>query len=115
MWKWVPFGSVPELDARALARALAAKDPPFVLDVRTTVEFAQSHIEGARNIPITELAGRASELDGLEARVVVAICLSAHRSIPAVRLLRERGFRDVRQLAGGMLAWWARGLPTHKR
>ena len=38
-------------------------------------------------------------------RPVVAICLSAHRSIPAARLLRAHGFPDAAQLAGGMLAW----------
>jgi rhodanese-related sulfurtransferase len=41
---------------------------------------------------------------------VVAICLTAHRSIPAVRLLRENGF-EARQLQGGMLAWRAAQLP----
>jgi hypothetical protein len=43
-------------------------------------------------------------------RPVVAICLTAHRSIPAVRLLRNRGF-DAAQLAGGMRAWRARISP----
>jgi rhodanese-related sulfurtransferase len=33
--------------------------------------------------------------------------------VPAVRLLRERGFVAV-QLAGGMLAWWAAKLPVEK-
>jgi rhodanese-related sulfurtransferase len=42
---------------------------------------------------------------------VVAICLSAHRSPPAVRLLSRAGY-DARQLEGGMLAWRAAGLPV---
>ena len=42
---------------------------------------------------------------------VVAICLSAHRSIPAVRLLRRSGFQNVTQLAGGMIAWRRHSLP----
>jgi len=41
---------------------------------------------------------------------VVAICLTAHRSIPAVRLLASEGF-EATQLKGGMLAWRAAGLP----
>jgi rhodanese-related sulfurtransferase len=41
---------------------------------------------------------------------VVAVCLTAHRSVPAVRLLRERGFEAV-QLSGGMMAWRAARLP----
>ena len=38
------------------------------------------------------------------------VCLTAHRSVPAVRLLRERGF-DAVQLSGGMIAWRAARLP----
>jgi rhodanese-related sulfurtransferase len=45
---------------------------------------------------------------------VVAICLTAHRSIPAVRLLRARGF-EAAQLAGGMLAWRVAGFGEETR
>jgi rhodanese-related sulfurtransferase len=43
-------------------------------------------------------------------RQVLAICLSAHRSISAVRALKELGF-DALQLEGGMQSWRAAGLP----
>lgn len=39
--------------------------------------------------------------------------ISAHRSIPAVRKLRARGY-EARQLRGGMLAWWRAGLPCER-
>jgi len=45
---------------------------------------------------------------------VVAICLSAHRSPPAVRLLQAAGF-EARQLEGGMVAWSSAGLPVVRR
>jgi rhodanese-related sulfurtransferase len=109
---WLPFGAVPELSAPALRAALARTPAPQLLDVRTAGEFARGHIAGAVNVPITalreRLAAGAHDLD--RQREVIAICLSAHRSPPAVRLLRDRGF-DARQLAGGMLAWRAAGLP----
>jgi len=102
---------VPEIPARELARRLAT-DPPQVLDVRTEMEWRRSRIDAARSVPITELRRRLPALPLDPKRPVVAICLSAHRSIPAVRLLRARGYGDVVQLAGGMLAWWREGLPT---
>ena len=110
---WLPFGPVPEIHAPALSLALGQGAPPQLVDVRTSREFAGGHIEGAVNVPVTELAGRLPGLELDPARPVVAICLTAHRSIPAVRLLRGHGL-EARQLAGGMLAWRAQGLPVHR-
>jgi rhodanese-related sulfurtransferase len=110
---WLPFGPVLEVSAPALSRELGQATPPQLVDVRTAREFAHGHIEGAINVPVTELAGRLAGLAVDPARPVVAICLSAHRSIPAVRLLRGHGLQ-ARQLAGGMLAWRARGLPERR-
>jgi rhodanese-related sulfurtransferase len=109
---WLPFGPVPEILAPALSQALGQGAPPQLVDVRTVREFAGGHIEGAVNVPVTELAGRLPGLELDPERPVVAICLTAHRSIPAVRLLRGHGL-EARQLAGGMLAWRAQGLPEH--
>ena len=110
---WLPFGSVSEITAPALSLALQAPLPPQLLDVRTTQEFAAGHIEGALHVPLTALAGRLPLLGLDPDRPVVAICLTAHRSIPAVRLLCDQGLK-AQQLAGGMLAWRAAGLPEGK-
>lgn len=106
---WLPFGAVPEVAPRALAQRL---QEVVVIDVRTAAEHSVSRIPGARSVPIQELARRLDELGLSEGDEIVVICLSAHRSIPAVRLLRERGFVHAAQLRGGMLAWWAAALPT---
>ena len=111
LW-WLPFGRVAEIDAAALVARLSEASPPQVLDVRTRTEWRASHIAGSSNVPITKLRQRLASLSLDRERPVVAICLSAHRSVPAVRLLNAYGFKDVRQLRGGMLAWWRKGLPT---
>ncbi len=108
---WLPFGSVPEVPAGDLAAELANGAAPLLLDVRTPIEFASGHIAGAVNVPVTALSGRMPSLGIPAGRPVVAICLSAHRSPPAVRLLRRAGI-EARQLAGGMIAWRAAGLPV---
>ncbi len=110
---WLPFGAVPELPPAALADALAGQAPPQLLDVRTPAEFAAGHLPGARSVPITALAAALPTLRLDSRRPVVAICLTAHRSIPAVRLLRRRGLVAF-QLAGGMLAWRRAGLPEER-
>jgi rhodanese-related sulfurtransferase len=109
--KWWPFGRVPEVTARDLA-AEVANGSVQVLDVRTGAEFRRSRIPGAQHLPITGFSTTNLEaLDLDRERPVVAICLTAHRSIPAVRRLAELGY-DARQLKGGMRAWWKSGEPT---
>ena len=109
---WIPFGKVPEVNASDLAKALRSDVPPQILDVRTRMEYRNGHIEGAMHVPIFELRSRVNALPFDREKRVVTICLSAHRSIPAVRLLNEHGFKEVCQLAGGMIEWRKQGLPT---
>jgi rhodanese-related sulfurtransferase len=111
---WLPFGRVPEIASAELAERLGRNPRPQLLDVRTAAEFAGGHLLGAVNLPVTALTARLDALKLDPARPVIAICLSGHRSIPAVRLLRQRGF-DAQQLAGGMLAWRAQKLPETRR
>jgi len=108
---WWPFGRVPEMQAGDLAAAVADGSVQ-VLDVRTRAEFRRSRIPGAQHLPITRFsAANLERLDLDRERPVVAICLTAHRSIPAVRKLAELGY-DARQLKGGMRAWWTTGGAT---
>jgi rhodanese-related sulfurtransferase len=111
---WFPFGRVPEIAPGALVERLKHGPWPQVVDVRTPGEFASGHLRGAVNVPVTVLSSRLASMELDPARPVVAICLTAHRSVPAVRLLRQRGF-DAVQLAGGMMAWRAEKLPEARR
>jgi rhodanese-related sulfurtransferase len=108
---WLPFGSVPELSPEELAQGLRHAVPPQVIDVRTSIEFRQGHILGAHHAPVHELAKTLSQLQLDPSIAVIAVCKSAHRSIPAVRLLRDRGF-SAYQLAGGMDRWQRLELPV---
>ncbi len=111
LW-WVPFGTVPEIEAGELELRCRGESPPQILDVRTRREWRRSHIRDARHVTLASLKKRLAELELDKGRPVVAVCLSAHRSIPAVRILKGQGFPDVCQLRGGMKAWWAARLPT---
>jgi rhodanese-related sulfurtransferase len=113
LW-WLPFGSVPEIEAEELAALCDGETPPQLLDVRTRREWRQSRIPNARHVTLGSLRKPLADVGIDPERPVVAICLSAHRSIPAVRLLKFRGLSDVRQLKGGMKAWWAALLPTEE-
>jgi rhodanese-related sulfurtransferase len=111
-FSWVPFGKVPEIKAEKLSRMLNDGSRPQILDVRTELEWRTSHIPGAISTPVTHFSAALAELQLDKNRPIIAICLSAHRSIPAVRTLRELGYRDACQLQGGMLSWWHHKLPV---
>lgn len=111
---WFPFGKVPEVGPERLARRLASSEPVQLVDVRTRREFEAGHILGARHVPIHRLRAELPEL-GLDRRLpVVVVCLSGHRSVPAVRLFKRSGFRNAGQLAGGMKAWRSEHLPVER-
>lgn len=110
---WLPFGKVPEVSPQELDDMLRnGSQKPQIIDVRTGLEWRSSHIPGAVHVPITELGSRIASLQLDGNRPIIAICRSAHRSIPAVRELKEFGFKNACQLKGGMLAWWKAELPT---
>lgn len=109
---WLPFGSVKGISSTDLHSMLQSGDAPQLFDVRSPKEWRAGHISGAVNIPITSFRSQLADIEIDDSRPIVTICLSAHRSIPAVRLLRNAGYSDVYQLQGGMKAWWGEELPT---
>jgi adenylyltransferase/sulfurtransferase len=76
-----------------------------VLDVREPHEAALGLIDGALHIPASQLPERLHELDSAK-RYVVA-CRVGQKSMWAVGLLRDAGFRRVAHLRGGLLAYAA--------
>jgi rhodanese-related sulfurtransferase len=71
-----------------------------LLDVRSAAEFGSGHLPGALNIPHTELRQRLGEIP--PDRPLLVYCASGFRSYLALRLLRQRGWPDVRSLSGGL-------------
>jgi NADPH-dependent 2,4-dienoyl-CoA reductase/sulfur reductase-like enzyme/rhodanese-related sulfurtransferase len=68
-----------------------------VLDVRTPLEYAAGHLEGALNIPLDDLRSR---LGDVPPDALVVMCASGHRSYVAQQILRQHGWQ-VRNLTGG--------------
>ncbi|MBS2036082.1 MBL fold metallo-hydrolase [bacterium] len=95
------------IQPQELARQLNGTNPPALLDVRTANEYKQSHIAGSQHIPLTQLKRRINEVPG----EVVVHCQSGYRSSMAASLLRQHGIVAT-DLAGGIAAWQAQGLPV---
>jgi len=98
----VASSAIPEIQPEELKRQLDAKEDVFVLDVREPHEYQICNL-GGYLIPLGDLPKRVNELDS--SREIVAHCRSGVRSAKAVDFLRQAGFKKVRNLAGGILAW----------
>jgi adenylyltransferase/sulfurtransferase len=105
-------GVVPEPDPASFsdeitpletAEWLERDDRPLLLDVREANEWEIGRLPGAVRISVNELAGRMNELD--TAREMVVYCRSGVRSRRAVEMLREAGFRKLKNMTGGILRW----------
>ena len=88
-------------------------DPPddlVILDVRTSEEFAEGHLEGATMIDFyrDDFAEQLAELD--PDRPYLIYCRSGNRSGQTRAIMDELGFTDVADVDGGIIAWTGAGL-----
>jgi sulfur-carrier protein adenylyltransferase/sulfurtransferase len=95
--------AIPKMSAHALKRKMDAREPFELIDVREVFEYEIARIDGAKLIPLGQIAERADELP--RERPIVVHCHSGQRSAQAVRLLQQRGFDKVYNLEGGIDAW----------
>jgi len=95
-----------------LRAALESDEPPLLLDVRAPDIHAKQHVEGAHNIPVAELGDRLGELPEQRDHPIVTVCNRGNLSISGMLVLQSLGYRNVRSLNGGTVAWAEQGLPT---
>ncbi|MGD8427970.1 MAG: rhodanese-like domain-containing protein [Balneolaceae bacterium] len=85
----------------------------FLLDVREPFEQYQSKIdyEYSKLIPVGELSSRLDELEAHKEKEIVCLCRSGSRSAQACLILEREGFKNVKNLKGGINEW-AREIDT---
>jgi len=106
----LPTGHINLISATELHDILQNGDEIVLLDVRAPLEFKESHIEGAVNIPVADLRTRYNELD--PKKTTVAICSSGNRSSLGASILKQQGFKDVVNVAGGMTGYSTAGYSS---
>jgi DMSO/TMAO reductase YedYZ molybdopterin-dependent catalytic subunit/glyoxylase-like metal-dependent hydrolase (beta-lactamase superfamily II) len=102
-----PVAATPHVGARA-AKSLV-DGGALLLDVRERDEWRAEHAPDALLVPMAQVKARADELP--RDRRIVVVCRSGGRSAAVTDSLRAWGF-DAVNLAGGMCAWAAAGLPV---
>jgi glyoxylase-like metal-dependent hydrolase (beta-lactamase superfamily II)/rhodanese-related sulfurtransferase len=105
---WITSGrdvaSLPQASVQELAEWRSERpEEVALLDVREPGEYDTGHLQGAVNIPLSQLQARLGELprDG----VLFVNCKGGYRSSIATSLLQRAGFPNVVNLTGGFDAW----------
>jgi sulfur-carrier protein adenylyltransferase/sulfurtransferase len=92
-----------EMTVLDLKARMDAGNPPRLIDVREPHEYQICSIPGATLIPMSQVPDRLGEFD--PSAELVVHCRSGARSAQVVAFLRQKGFTDAHNLAGGVLAW----------
>ena len=102
-----------EISPQELKQRLDTDDSLLLLDVREPSEYDIVHLEGARLIPLNTLP---HHIDSLPAdQEIVVYCHHGTRSLYATAYLHQNGFRDAKNLTGGIDQWAAEIDPTLTR
>ena len=72
-----------------------------IIDIREKGEYAEGHLKGVPNIPLSELRERVNEIP--KDRTVYLQCRSGQRSYNACLLLQNLGYTNVVNVTGGIL------------
>lgn len=86
-----------------LKRLFDEKKQFRLIDVREPEEFKIAKIQGAELFPLSTFNSRFKELDPSEEYYI--ICKSGVRSQMIVEFLKQNGFKNVKNVSGGISAW----------
>lgn len=88
-------------------------DQLTIIDVRSPAEFAEKHIPGAVNIPLTELESHFKELSN--DAIIITVCgKGGGRSAQGAALLQQMGFSNTKFLCEGTFGWYESGVISSK-
>jgi len=97
------MSEVPDVTPAQLKQWLDEGQEVTVIDVRESWELAIMALPFAQHIRMIEIFSRVSEIP--RDRPVVIFCRTGSRSVRTVEMLQMRGFTNVYNLDGGILAW----------
>ena len=101
----------PTVDVETVA-AVKYRDDVLVIDVREQHEYDAGHIPGVTLIPMGTVPARLDEIP--TDKEVIVTCRSGNRSGQVTDFLREQGFENVHNMAGGILDWEASGYEVER-
>jgi len=93
---------------------LINREKAVVIDVCEPTEYANAHIVGAKNIPLSRLEGQLAATVKNKETPVILTCASGMRSRRALGIAKKLGYEKAQSLSGGLGAWRSANLPIEK-
>ena len=93
-----------DINVQELKQKLDAKEDFVFIDVRENHEYEEFNL-GAKLIPLGTFMDAIADLEQYKESEIVIHCRSGQRSGMAQHMLSEAGFKNVRNLTGGVLEW----------
>jgi rhodanese-related sulfurtransferase len=94
-----------EIDVASVKKFRDQNESFVFLDCREPSEIATAKIEGTLHIPMRDIPARIAELEPQKAGRIVVHCHQGGRSMRVTQYLRQQGFDQAQNLAGGIDAW----------
>jgi rhodanese-related sulfurtransferase len=91
------------ISSQQLMERMREGDGFILVDLRTPDEFKEGHIKGAVNIPISMIERGLEGLD--KEKEIILYCKSGPWSRQAYKMLKAKGFSDIKVLANGIVGW----------
>jgi len=91
-----------EISVQELKEKIENKEEFQLIDVRETFEYETSNLNG-ENIPLSNILLESDKVS--KDKTVIVHCRSGKRSAQAIKLLEDKGYSNLYNLQGGILAW----------
>lgn len=93
-----------DIDAKEVFARLQNGEHLNLLDVRGEMEYHTFNI-GGKNIPLPDLQENMDDLEWNKDDEIIVICKAGLRSATAQSILELKGYKNIRNLTGGLIAW----------
>ena len=103
---------IKEITVQELKTKIDNKDNMYFVDCREQEEWDEAHIKGATLLPLSELQVKYEAVLPNKNIPVVIQCRSGKRSMNACMFLLSKGYSDLVNVEGGILAWNEAGYPV---
>jgi rhodanese-related sulfurtransferase len=101
-----------QIDARDVNKKIQEYQSDFVLiDVRTPEEFSRSRITNSINVPVDEIEAKIVTVVPNKDTFVIVYCLSGNRSKQGMEIMFKLGYKNVKEITSGLMAWRVYKLP----
>lgn len=99
-----PVDLLIEVEPDELAMDLPHDPHLIVVDLRSPIEYNESHVTGAQNLPLAEMTDLATIANFEEFQNLYIHCGGGQRSVIAASLLKRQGIHNLRIITGGFPA-----------